>query len=120
MKVDAGAEYIVTQMFYDNERFFRFVKECKEAGIDVPIIPGLKPITTLRQSTLLPKTFHIDLPSELTQELEKCKDNAAACEVGIEWCVKQSKELMKAGVPCLHYYTMSNSAPIRRIAELVF
>lgn len=120
MKVDAGAEYIVTQMFFDNSRFFQFVKDCRNAGIGVPIIPGLKPITTLRQSTLLPKTFHIDLPAELTQELEKCKDNAAACEVGIEWCTQQSKELMNAGVPCLHYYTMSNSAPVRRIAEKVF
>ncbi len=120
MKVDAGAEYIVTQMFFDNSRFFQFVKDCKDAGIDVPIIPGLKPITTLRQSTLLPKTFHIDLPSDLTKELEKCQDNAAACEVGIEWCIQQSKELMDSGVPCLHYYTMSNSSPVRRIAEKVF
>jgi methylenetetrahydrofolate reductase (NADH) len=119
-KIEAGAEYIVTQMFFDNKKYFDFVKNCRDSGIDIPIIPGLKPITTLKQITLLPKTFHIDLPQDLMKSLEKCADNNAAKEVGIEWCIHQSKELKAAGVPCLHYYTMSNSSPIKRIAEQVY
>jgi len=119
-KIEAGAEYIVTQMFFDNAKYFAFVKSCRDSGIDIPIIPGLKPITTLKQITLLPKTFHIDLPEDLMKSLEKCKSNADAKEAGIEWSIQQSKELMDARVPCLHYYTMSNSESVRKIAETVF
>lgn len=119
-KVDSGAEYIVTQMFFDNKKYFDFVKQCREAGITVPIIPGIKPITTKSQTTILPTIFHIDLPEELAEAVEKCKDNIAVREVGIEWIVNQSKELMKFGVPTLHFYSMSKSDPIYRIAKELF
>ncbi len=119
-KVDAGAEYIVTQMFFDNKVYFRFVDDCRAAGIEVPIIPGIKPLTTKRQSSLLPSLFHIDVPEELFDEVENCKDNKAAAEVGIEWCTQQSKELMEAGVPCLHFYTMGKSDATKRVAEAIF
>jgi len=119
-KVDSGAEYIVTQMFFDNKKYFDFVTQCREAGIKVPIIPGIKPITTKSQTTILPTIFHIDLPEELAEAVEKCKDNAAVREVGIEWIVNQSKELMKFGVPTLHFYSMGKSDPIYRIAKQLF
>src|SRR5204862_5083677 len=92
-KIDAGAEYVVTQMFFDNQKYFDFVKECREAGIEVPIIPGLKPITTAKQALTLPKTFHIDLPEALLDEIEKCDSDKSVREAGIEWCAEQSKEL---------------------------
>lgn len=120
MKVDAGAEYIVTQMFFDNNRFFAFEKACRDAGITVPIIPGIKPLTTRKQISLLPKTFYIDIPDALHDEVEKCKTDQQACEAGIEWCIQQSKDLVNHGVPCLHYYTMGNPDVIRRIASSVF
>jgi methylenetetrahydrofolate reductase (NADPH) len=120
MKVDMGAEYIVTQMFFDNQKYFDFVARCRETGITVPIIPGIKPITAKVQATVLPTIFHIDLPEELADEVEKCKDAAAVKQVGIEWCVKQSRELMKFGVPTLHYYSMGKSDPIYRIAKELF
>ncbi|QNL20875.1 methylenetetrahydrofolate reductase [NAD(P)H] [Hyphobacterium sp. CCMP332] len=119
-KVDQGADYIVTQMFFDNSKYFEFVDTCKSNGINVPIIPGLKPITALSQMTMLPSVFHIDLPDELVNELSKCKDNASAKEVGIEWAIQQSKELKEKGAPCLHYYTMSKSEATRKIAEALF
>jgi methylenetetrahydrofolate reductase (NADPH) len=119
-KVDEGADYIVTQMFFDNQKYFDFVDLCRSEGIDVPIIPGLKPITALSQMTMLPSVFHIDLPDDLANELAKCKDNAAAKEVGIEWAIQQSKELKERNVPCLHYYTMSKSSATRKIAEALF
>lgn len=119
-KIDAGAEYIVTQMFFDNSKFFAFVDKCRDAGITVPIIPGLKPLTTLKQLSLLPKTFHIDLPDDLVSEIEKCKSDADVKQVGIEWCIQQSKELMSRNLPCLHYYTMGNAETIRKIASNVF
>ena len=119
-KIDAGAEYVVTQMFFDNNRFFAFVDKCREAGITVPIIPGLKPLTTLKQLSLLPKTFHIDLPDDLVSEIEKCKTDGEVKQVGIEWCIQQSKELMARNLPCLHYYTMGNAETIRKIASNVF
>ncbi len=120
MKVDMGAEYIVTQMFFDNQKYFDFVEKCREIGINVPIIPGLKPITGLKQMNVLPSIFHVDLPDDLVDELDKCADNKSAREVGIEWAIQQSKELKEAGVPCLHYYTMSKSQVTRRIAEALF
>ena len=119
-KVDKGAEYIVTQLFYDNQKYFDFVKKCREVGINVPIIPGLKPITNLRHITFLPKFFHIDLPDALSNELMKCKTNEEVRQIGIEWGIQQSKELQKAGVPCIHYYTMSNSSEVKEIASELF
>ncbi|MFT6210941.1 MAG: methylenetetrahydrofolate reductase (NADPH) [Bacteroidia bacterium] len=119
-KVDAGAEYIVTQMFFDNQAFFRFVDDCREAGITVPIIPGLKPLTTKKQSAVLPSIFHIDVPVDLYDEVEKCKDNKEAAQIGTEWCIQQSKELIAAGVPCLHYYTMGTSGSTKAVAEKIF
>jgi methylenetetrahydrofolate reductase (NADPH) len=119
-KVDAGASYIVTQMFFDNSKFFRFVDACRAAGITVPIIPGVKPVKTLTHISFLPKYFHIDYPVELSNELIKCKDNKSVEQVGIEWGIQQSKELKAHGVPCIHYYTMSNSTSVQRIAREVF
>lgn len=105
-KVDLGADYIMTQMFFDNQKFFSFVKQCREAGIEVPIIPGLKPLTRKSQVTALPRIFSVDIPKDLQDAMESAKDDEAAREVGIEWCAQQSKELKAFGVPCLHYYTM--------------
>ncbi len=119
-KIEAGGEYIVTQMFFDNKKYFEFVEKCREADIMVPIIPGLKPVTTIKQCTTLPKIFHVDIPEELADVVEKCKTDKDVREVGIEWCIEQSKELKKAGVPCLHYYTMGNAEMTCRIAEKVF
>ncbi len=119
-KVDAGADYIVTQMFFDNKKFFDFVEACRQNDIHVPIIPGLKILTSKSQLIALPKIFHIDLPQDLFVELEKCKDDKAIKEVGVEWCVAQSKELKKADVSCLHYYTMGTSDVTRRVAKEVF
>lgn len=119
-KIDAGAEYLVTQMFFDNKRYFEFVAKCREMGISVPIIPGLKILTTKKQATLLPKIFKIDVPQELLEQIEKCKTDAEVKEVGIEWCIQQSKELVKENAPCLHYYTMGTSEVTRRVASQVF
>ena len=119
-KIDAGADYIVTQMFFDNQKFFDFVDKCREIGITVPIIPGLKPLTTSKQTTVLPKIFHVDLPEALADEIDKCKSEKEVKEVGIEWCIQQSIELKKAGVPCLHYYTMGSAEVTCRIAGTVF
>ena len=120
LKVDLGAEYIVTQMFFDNKKYFDFVEECHKAGINVPIIPGIKPITGKNQLNVLPKTFHIDIPEDLSDAVEQCKDNAAVKEVGIEWCIQQSKELVKQNVPTLHFYSMGKSDPIYRIAKALY
>ena len=119
-KVEAGAEYIVTQMFFNNQKYFDFVKACRNIGIDVPIIPGIKPIRSLNHISFLPKFFHIDYPDELSNELLKCKTNAEVEQVGIEWGIAQSKELKEAGVPGIHYYTMSNSKAVYNIAKEVF
>ncbi len=119
-KVDMGADYIVTQMFFDNQKFFDFVERCRQVGIQVPIIPGLKPITTKNHLTVLPSIFHIDLPDDLVEAVEACPDNKAVRQVGIEWGIKQSKELIAFGVPCLHYYSMSRSDAVRQIAAAVF
>ncbi len=119
-KIDAGADYIVTQMFFDNQKFFEFQDKCKEAGINVPIIPGLKPLATKKQLNALPHRFHVDLPEALIKSVVKCKDNAAVRQVGIEWCTQQSIELKEAGVPFLHYYSMGKSDNIKAVAEAVF
>lgn len=119
-KVDLGADYIVTQMFFDNQKFYEFVDKCRKIGIEAPIIPGLKPITTQSQITALPKTFHVDLPDDLANELIKAKDNKEIREIGLEWTIQQSLDLLKNGVPILHYYTMSKSDSIQKILEKVF
>lgn len=119
-KIDAGAQYVVTQMFFDNAKYFEFVQKCHEMDIHVPIIPGLKILTTKKQATLLPKIFNIDIPQALLEEIEKCKTDAEVKEVGIEWCINQSKELIKQKAPCLHYYTMGTSEVTRRVASQVF
>jgi methylenetetrahydrofolate reductase (NADPH) len=119
-KVDAGADYIVTQMFFNNKKFIEFTEQCKKIGINIPIIPGLKPITTKKQLSVLPKIFHIDMPDELVDAVEKCKDDKAVKQVGIEWAIQQSKELKAAGVPVLHYYTMGLSEATKAIAQQVF
>ena len=119
-KVDLGAEYIVTQMFYDNSVYFKFVDDCRAMGIDVPIIPGLKPISIKRHLTVLPKVFKIDVPKELEREVVKCADNAEVKELGIEWGIQQCKELIEKGVPVLHFYSMGKSDAIQRIAKEFF
>lgn len=119
-KIEAGAEYVVTQMFFNNERFFQFVKRCRKEGIDVPIVPGLKPITTLKDLELLPRVFHIDIPQELVSEVKKCSTNKEAKEVGVEWAIQQTRELQAFGSPAVHYYTIGISDNIRKIAESVF
>ena len=119
-KIDAGADYIVTQMFFDNQSYFNFVQQCRDAGITVPIIPGLKPISTISQLKTLPRTFNISIPEALGNEIEKCKDNREARQVGIEWGIEQSRELMGFGVPALHYFTMGRSDNIRQIVREVF
>ncbi len=116
-KVDAGAEYIVTQMFFDNKQYFDFVDNCRAIGINVPIIPGLKPLTTKKQLTVLPKYFHVDIPEEFADEVEKCKTNADVRLVSIEWGIQQAKELLDFGVPCLHYYTMGKPAVTKAIVQ---
>lgn len=119
-KIDAGAEYVVTQLFYDNQKFFSFVDECRKAGITVPIVPGLKPISVLSHLNILPKTFYIEIPEALEKEAKKCKTNDEIRQVGIEWAIMQSKELVAAGVPVVHYYTMGKSDNTRKIVEAVF
>ncbi len=119
-KVELGAEYFVTQMFFDNSKYFEFVDRCKKEGIEIPIIPGLKPITTKNHLTILPKIFNLDLPDDLVDEVQKCKDNKEVKEVGVEWGIKQSKELMDAGVPVLHYYSMGKSDSVYRIGKELF
>ena len=116
-KVNAGADYITTQMFFNNEKYFEFVKSCKEAGIDVPIIPGLKPITSKKQLTVLPRTFHVDIPTELSSEIMKCKTDADVEKVGTDWLIQQSKELKKFGVPVLHYYTLGKPHVIANVVK---
>jgi len=119
-KVEAGADYIVTQMFYDNALFFKFVEASRELGIQVPIIPGLKPIVSKKQLAVLPKVFNIDIPFDLYKAMQAAKDDDEARQVGIEWSIAQSKELKAAGVPCLHYYTMGKSEAVKSICKAIF
>jgi len=119
-KIKNGAEYVVTQMFFDNKKYFDFVSKCRSEGITVPIIPGLKPIATRKQLNMIPHRFNVDLPEDLIIEIIKCKDNKQVRQLGIEWCVAQSKELQKAGIPVLHYYSMGKSDNIKAIASKVF
>ena len=119
-KVEAGADYIVTQMFFDNQQYFRFVDRLREAGITVPVIPGLKPISSQRQIDLLPRSFHIDIPQALVNEINKAKTADAVYQVGIEWAIKQSRELLAHGAPAIHYYTMAKPDNVCQIVEKVF
>jgi methylenetetrahydrofolate reductase (NADPH) len=119
-KVKAGAEYIVTQMFFDNKKYFEYVESCRNAGIHIPIVPGLKPLTKLYQLSSIPRHFYINLPEDLVSAFLSAKTMEAKRQVGIEWCVAQSQELKAAGVPCLHYYTMGDVDTIKKIAESVF
>ncbi|MDF2388050.1 methylenetetrahydrofolate reductase [NAD(P)H] [Nostoc ellipsosporum NOK] len=116
-KIDMGADYIITQMFFDNEKYYSFVKECREAGITVPIIPGLKPIYTRKQLTVLPKTFHIDLPADLANEIARCKSDEEVEQVGVEWLLAQSRDLKKNGVPVLHYYTLGRPHMVAKVVK---
>lgn len=116
-KVEAGADYITTQMFFDNNKYFEFVKNCRASGIEVPIIPGLKPITTKKQLSMLPRTFHVDIPTDLSNEISKCKTDADVAVVGQEWLLQQSKELKKHKVPVLHFYTLGNPTVIANVVR---
>lgn len=119
-KVKAGAQYVVTQMFFDNARYFSFVKALREAGVTVPVIPGLKPLTVLNHRTLLPKTFHIDLPRDLATELARCETNDEVKALGVEWGIAQARELKAAGVPSIHFYSMNAAASVEKIAQAVY
>jgi len=120
-KVDAGADYVITQMFFDNAVFFRFVEKCRAAGITVPIIPGLKPLTTRKQVDVLPETFSIDIPRELTQAIRQAGDKAEAVRrVGIEWCITQCRDLLAHQVPAIHFYTMGKSQNITDVLRAAF
>ena len=119
-KIDNGANYIVTQMFFDNRKYFEFVEKARQIGIQVPIIPGIKPITIKKHLNIIPQAFFLDLPEELVKEIEKCKNNNEVKQVGIEWAIEQSKELKRAGVPSLHYYSMGKSENVIQIISKVF
>jgi methylenetetrahydrofolate reductase (NADPH) len=118
-KVEAGAEYIVTQMFFDNKKYFSYVQACRDAGITIPIIPGLKPIYNKKQLSVIPRTFHVDIPTDLSAEIMKCKSDADVEKVGAEWLIDQSRELRKEGVPVLHYYTLGKPRVIRDVVKAV-
>jgi len=119
-KVDAGADYIVTQMFFDNQKYFDFVDLCREHDINIPIIPGLKPLTRKNQIARLPSIFYVNFPDDLVDAMMKTEDKEAAKQVGLEWCIQQSKELKAKGVPCLHYYTMGDVNTFVKIGKEVF
>lgn len=119
-KVRLGAEYAVTQMFFDNSKYFEFVDRCRREGIDIPIVPGIKPIRSLRDLTLLPQTFNIDLPEALVKELDKCRTNEEVSEVGVEWAIAQARELKAHCAPSIHFYTLGESDNIRRICKAVY
>lgn len=120
-KVDAGADYIITQMFFDNRVFYRFVTKCREAGITVPIIPGLKPLTTKRQVEVLPEAFSIDIPLELTQAIREAGDSAEGIRrLGVDWCIAQCRDLLSQGVPAIHFYTMGKSQNISEVLRAAF
>jgi methylenetetrahydrofolate reductase (NADPH) len=119
-KVDAGAKFLVTQMFFNNQHYFNFVDSCRSAGITVPIIPGIKPITTRKQLSILPKLFHMDIPFELTNEIDQCKDDKNIADIGVAWAIEQCKELVAKGAPVLHFYTMGKSTQTKKICEAIF
>ena len=120
LKQEVGADFLTTQMFFDNKKYFEFVAKAREMGIHVPIIPGIKPVSVKKHLNILPQAFFLDFPEELVKEIEKCKNNEAVKQVGIEWAIAQSIELKKAGVPSLHYYSMGKSENIIQIISQVF
>lgn len=120
MKVDNGADYLVTQMFFDNSKYFEFVERCRAEGITVPIIPGIKPVHLKSQLTVLPQIFRTDLPEDLARELRNCKDDKAAIEVGVEWCTMQCKELVEHNVPGIHFYSLMATESVRRVAQEIY
>jgi len=119
-KVENGADYVVTQMFFDNQKYFDFVARCRQEGITVPIIPGLKPITFMNQLTVLPKIFHVDIPEDFAVELRKCKSDEEARIVGVEWCAKQTQELIKQGVPSIHFYSMMAAKSVKEVVQKAY
>ena len=119
-KIDAGAEFITTQLFFDNEKYFAYVDKCRAAGINAPIIPGIKPIATKRHLSVLPHFFHVDLPDELVKAVVDCNDNKEVRQVGVEWAIEQCRELKNAGVPAIHFYSMGKVDNIKAIAEALF
>ncbi len=119
-KVDSGAEYVITQMFFDNAAYFDYVERCREAGITVPIIPGLKPLTAKSQLTSIPQNFFVNLPDELVSQVEGAKSKSEVEAIGIEWCIAQCRELKNAGVPVLHFFTMGKSKATKAVAEAIF
>lgn len=120
MKVDNGADYLVTQMFFDNSKYFEFVDRCREAGITVPIIPGIKPIHLKNQLTVLPRVFRSDIPEDLASALRDCKDDEAAKEIGVEWCTQQCRELVQKGVPSIHFYSLMATESVYRVAKEIY
>lgn len=120
MKVEQGAEYLVTQMFFDNSKYYHFVSKCRNAGITVPIIPGIKPVTLMNQLTVLPKIFHTDLPEEFASALRQCTTDEQAAEVGVEWCIHQTKDLIKNGISSIHFYSMMAVPSVKKVATSVF
>ncbi len=119
-KVDAGAHYIITQMFFDNQKFYAFERACRKDGITVPIIPGIKPLSVARQLEMLPRAFHLDIPQPLVAEISKATSREAAYEAGIEWCVEQCRDLLKHGVPAIHFYTMGKADNVKKVVKTVF
>ena len=119
-KMETGAEYAVTQLFYDNRKYFDFVERVRREGIDIPIIPGIKPFAKLSQLNMIPKTFKVDLPEPLASEAVRCKTDEEAAALGVEWCVAQCRELIAAGVPSIHFYTVSAVNSIREVAKQIF
>lgn len=119
-KQELGADYAVTQMFFDNEKYYSFVQKAREAGVTIPIIPGIKPIAKMSQFTVVPKTFHLDLPEALSSEMEKCTTDEQIKQVGIEWCTEQCRDLMRNGVPSIHFYTVSAVDSIKEIAKAIY
>lgn len=119
-KVENGADYLISQMFFDNSKYFEFVKKCRDNGIKVPILPGIKPISKKHHLNLLPKTFKIDIPEELAAQIRNCKDDKEAKEVGIEWGIRQCRELLEHGVAGIHFYTMSAAESVEKIADKLF
>lgn len=119
-KIEAGAEYAVTQLFYDNNKYFEFVERLRKEGINIPIIPGIKPFRKLSQLNVIPKTFKVDIPQELTIEALKCKNDEEATSLGIEWCIKQCKELISFGVPSIHFYTVGAVESVKQVAKAIY
>ncbi len=119
-KMEAGAEYAVTQLFYDNKKFFEFVERARKAGVTIPIIPGIKPFSKLSQLSMVPKTFKVDIPEDLANEAMKCKNDADAKQLGIEWCVEQCRELMAHGLPSIHFYSVGAVDSIKEVAKLIY